>query len=188
MYNSGICDNNKDNITILATRVFDNVRIELNRTVLTVDTSIVQSDITALYASGTGTSESNLVITPHLNMNCADICGELSLESTLTYIYSGARQSAKANLKVPINLRMNIPEDSVWPYNVTVHYSFFSDNLKEEDVNTYSSLTDGVIIIYITALTPINVNSNCPMVYNFAKDRAIQNENAIATSIFYPTI
>ncbi len=187
MTNCGICDN-RNAVNILTTRIFDNVRIDLNRSELTIETNILPSDITALYAGGTGVSENGISVTPHLNENCADISGELSLKSTLTYIYQGNRQMTEAILKVPVNLRMNIPEDSVWPFNVTVHYSFFSDNLKEENTNTFSSLTDGVIIIYITACMPLAVGGTYPILYNTERDRAISNENTIASSAFYPTV
>lgn len=187
MSNSGICDNHNC-LTILATRIFDNVRIDLNRTQLNIDTSIVPSDITVLYASGTGTTEGGVTITPHLNSNCADISGELSLNCTLTYIYEGTRQTSQGYLKVPVKLRMNIPEDSIWPFNLTAHYSFFSDNLNEESTNTYSSLTDGVIILYITTCMPMNINGSYPIYYNAEKDRLITNENTIASSTFYPIV
>lgn len=187
MNNWGICDN-RNTVNILTTRIFDNVRIDLNRSELFLESTIVQSDITPLYASGTGISENNLPLTPHLNENYADLSGDLTLNCTLTYLYQGNRQTAKATLKVPVNLRMAIPEDSVWPFNVTVHYSFFSDNLKEESINTYSSLTDGVIIVYVTSCMPISVSGTYPILYNAEKDRIITSENTIVSSSFYPMV
>lgn len=187
MNNCGICDN-RNTVNILTTRIFDNVRIELNRSQLLLETNLVQSDITPLYAGGTGVSENGIPITPHLNENYADLTGNLNLKCTFTYLYQGNRQSAQATLKVPVNLRMSIPEDSVWPFNVTVHYSFFSDNLKEESVNTYSSLTDGVIIVYVTSCMPLSVSGTYPILYNSEKDRIITSENTIASSAFYPTV
>ncbi len=187
MLNSGIYDND-NSIVILATRIFDNVRIDLNRTQLNLETNILPSDITMLYAGGTGTQQDGIQITPHLNSNCADIRGELSLNSTVTYIYQGNRQTAQGFLKVPINLRMKIPEDSVLPFNVTAHYSFFSDNISEENTNTFSTLTDGVVIIYITSCMPVTVRGSSNILYNFEKDRTIGNENTIASSPFYPIV
>ncbi len=187
MFNSGIYDND-NSITLLATRIFDNVRIDLNRSPLTIETNILPSNITVLYAGGTGTQNDGLSVTPHLNSNYADISGTLSLNCTVTYIYEGTRQTAQGYLKLPINLRMKIPEDSVWPFNVTAHFSFFSDNVSETDTNTFSTLTDGVVIIYITACTPVTVKGSSSILYNFEKDRIIASENTIASSPFYPIV
>ena len=166
MFNSGIYDND-NSITILATRIFDNVRIDLNRTQLNLETNILPSDITVLYASGTGTQQDGITVVPHLNSNCADISGELSLSCTVTYVYEGTRQTAQGFLKVPVSLKMAIPEDSVWPFNVTTHFSFFSDNVSEVDTNTFLTLTDGVIIIYITTCMPVTVKGSTNILYNF---------------------
>lgn len=184
---SGISDH-RNSISILTTRIFDNIRFDLDRSPLIIDTDIVPSAITALYVGGTGTvvPDSGVTVTPHINDNYADVSGTISLPATVTYIYEGTRQTSSARLSVPINARMNIPEDSVWPFDITVHYSFFADNLKEEATNTYSSLVDGVVIVYITACVPVSLNNYSSIQYNDINQRTIINENNFTSSSFYP--
>ncbi len=184
---SGISDI-RNSISILTTRIFDNIRFDLDRSSFIIDTNIIPSAITALYVGGTGTviPDSGVTVTPHINDNYADVSGTISLPATVTYIYEGTRQTASAKLLVPINARMNIPKDSVWPFDITVHYSFFADNLCEEEINTYSALVDGVIIVYITACVPVSLNNFSSIQYNDANQRAIINDNNFTSSSFYP--
>ncbi len=177
-------------INILATRIFDNVRMGLDRQSLNLETSGLQSGITALYASGTGVfvPDSNISVVPNINDAYASVNGTLYLPGTLTYIYQGAKTTASANLSVPINVFMSLPEDSLWPFDITVHYSYFADNLEETGANTYSALVDGVIIVYITSCMPVSLKDSCPIYYNSISQRAVLNQSAFVNTDFYPNI
>ena len=184
---SGICDN--DGVQILTTRIFDNVRIELDRTALSLSTAISSAAVTALYASGTGTlvPDSNISVAPDLNCRMQDITGTLSLQGTVTYISGGARSTAPATLKLPISVRMALPDQAIWPYDITVHYSYFADNLTEAGVNEYNALVDGVVIVYVTSLAPITLKGTQPVVYNPSSERTVTSCNTFTASRFYPT-
>lgn len=185
----GINDCN-NGIQILTTRIFDNVRMDMDRSEYALKTNIVSQGVTALYAGGTGVflPDSNISVIPNINDNFATVSGTLLLPGTLTYILAGSRQSAPVTLYVPINARMSLPDDSVWPFDVTVHYSFFADNLEETQQNTYSALVDGVIIIYITACMPVSLNASCPVQYNSISQRTVINQNSFTTATFYPQV
>ncbi len=177
-------------INILATRIFDNVRMDLDRQSFNVEACSLPTGITALYLSGTGvlTPDSNITVVPNLNDSFATVSGTLYLPGTLTYIYQGAKATARANLLIPINILMTLPEDSIWPFDITVHYSYFADNLEETGTNTFSSLTDGVIITYVTACMPVNLKDNCPIYYNSISERAVLNQSTFLNADFYPNI
>ncbi len=183
----GICDNT-DSVSILTTRIFDNVRRDLDRAELIIEADITPTDITALYAGGTGvfTPDSGVTVTPHINDNYADVSGTLSLKGTVTYISSGTRQTASARLIIPIDLMMSLPADSIWPFDITVHFSYFADNLTEIGSNRFSALVDGVFIIYVTACVPISLKNYSSIQYNPASERATVNNNNFTSSIFYP--
>lgn len=186
MSSCGICDNNC--ISILTTRIFDNVRIVLDRTPLEITASSLPAAITPLYASGTGTlsPDSDVTVTPRTSACYADVVGTISLRGTLTYIFEGTRQTAPITLALPISARMNTPEDSVWPFDITVHYSFFADNLSETDTNRFSCLCDGAVMIYVTACMPLNVSGATLIRHNPIAERVITNDNTFITSAFYP--
>ena len=177
----------QNGVNILATRIFDNVRMDLDRQSLNIESSALPTGITALYLSGTGvlTPDSNISVAPNLNDAYATVSGTLYLPGTLTYIYQGAKATAQANLLVPINLLMTLPDNSIWPFDITVHYSYFADNL-EETGTAFSSLADGVIITYVTACMPLSLKDNCPVYYNSVSERTVINQSAFLNSSFYP--
>ena len=177
-------------INILATRIFDNVRMGLDRQSLNIETSVSQSGITALYVSGTGVlvPDSNISVVPNINDNYASVTGTLHLPGTLTYIYQGAKSTVSANLLVPVNVYMHLPEDSLWPFDITVHYSYFADNLEEINETTYSSLVDGVIILYVTSCMPVSLKDSCPIYYNSVSQRTVSNQSAFINTNFYPNL
>ncbi len=175
-------------INILATRIFDNVRMDYDRQSFNIEASALPTGITALYLTGTGvlTPDSNITVVPNLNDSYATVSGTLYLPGTLTYIYQGAKATQQANLSVPINLLMALPEDSIWPFDITVHYSYFADNLEETGSNTFSSLVDGVIITYVTACMPVSLKDNCSIYYNSVSQRTVLNQSSFLNTNFYP--
>ncbi len=186
--NFGGISDNSNSVSILTTRIFDNVRRDLDRAELTLETDITPSDVTALYAGGTGvfTPDSGVTVTPHINDKFADVSGTLSLKGTVTYISEGTRQTACARLIIPIDLQMALPEDSIWPFDITVHFSYFADNLTETDSNRFTALVDGVVIIYVTACVPLSLSGYSSLRYNSATERATVNNNNFTSAAFYP--
>jgi hypothetical protein len=185
MNNCGISDNN--GISILTTRIFDNVRIELDRRSLILKTGISPNSVCAMYANGTGTlvPDSNITVSPNLNGRFQDINGTLCLNGCLTYIFEGARSTAPCNLLLPVSLRMSLPDEAIWPYDITVHYSYFADNLTETE-NGYNAICDGVAIVYITSLMPVTLRDGSSFFYNTECERTIVNDNTFTSSRFYP--
>jgi len=186
-FSQGIADCN-NGIQILTTRIFDNVRIDLDRDEFLVETNITQTGVTPLFSSGTGVvvPDSNISVIPNINDSFATVTGTLYLPGTISYIFSGSRSTAPSKLAVPINIRMTLPDDSVWPFDITVHYSYFADNLSENGQNTYIGLVDGVIITYITACMPVSLNDACTLKYNSISERTVINQNNFTTTNFYP--
>ena len=162
--------------------------MDLDRQSFNIESCTLPAGITALYLSGTGvlTPDSNISVVPNLNDAYATVSGTLYLPGTLTYIYQGAKATQQANLLVPISILMTLPEDSIWPFDITVHYSYFADNLEETGANTFSSLTDGVIITYVTACMPVSLKDNCPVYYNSISQRTVLNQSAFLNNDFYP--
>lgn len=185
----GITDN-RVTVPILATRIFDNVRQDFDRSPLTFSAALPydQSLITPLYAGGTGvvSSMSSISLTPRYNDGFVDVCGDLMLPGTLTYVYQSSSRTAAGNLSVPFCARMKLPEDSIWPFDFTVHYSYFSDNFESVSSGVFSCLTDGVIICYITACMPVSLLYAGPIEYNSITARSVQTQNSFAVSPFYP--
>lgn len=186
-FSQGINDCNRG-IQILTTRIFDNVRMDLDRRALNLQTNITAQGVTALYASGTGViiPDSSISVIPNINDSFATVTGTLFLPGTVTYIFEGTKSSTCATLELPINMRMILPDDSVWPFDVTVHYSYFADNLEETTDNNYTALVDGVIIVYVTACMPVTLNDSCPIQYNSISQRTVLNQNNFTASTFYP--
>lgn len=186
----GITDN-RVTVPILATRIFDNVRRDLDRSQFNFLTSFPfdQTLITPLYAGGTGVVSgiSSVTLTPRYNDGFVDVCGDLMLPGTLTYVYQGSSHTAAGNISVPFSARMKLPEDSVWPFEFTVHYSYFADNFESVSSGVLSCLTDGVIICYITACMPVSLLYAGPIEYNSITVRSVQSENTFAVSPFYPS-
>lgn len=183
----GICDNSSV-ITILTTRIFDNVRLDLDRNQLNFSSSVSAENITPLYFSGTGkyVQQSGLTVTPNYNNFTADICGNLLLPGTFTYLEGGTRKTADANLIIPICVRMNIPSDSIWPFNITINYSYYADNISSVESGVYSAITDGVIIIYVTSDVPVCVPYSGVITYNSLSSRTVQIQNNFSGIDFYP--
>ncbi len=186
-FSQGINDCN-DGIQILTTRIFDNVRMDLDRSALRLQTCINDQGVTALYVSGTGVlvPDSNISVIPNINDSFATVTGTLYLPGTVTYIFEGTRNTAKANLELPLNVRMVLPDDSVWPFDITVHFSYFADNLEEISLNNYTALVDGVVIVYITSCMPVTLSDSCPIQYNSISQRTVLNQNTFTASAFYP--
>ncbi|MBR2861050.1 MAG: hypothetical protein IKB86_04355 [Clostridia bacterium] len=188
VFSNGINDS-QPTVSILATKIFDNVKADLDRSEAII-TSFVENpeEITPLYALGTASmvAGQTVTVTPDPITRIAALQGYLELPGTLTYLFSGARQIAPCNLLFNVNLQMQLPEDSVWPFDITVHYSYFADNISFAENNRFSSLVDGTVIIYVTACAPVTIPSLCPIQYNSASERQTQNENAFLLSNFYP--
>mgnify|MGYP001079986977 CR=1 FL=1 len=185
----GICDN-RSNTCILANRIFDNVRMDLDRDPFIINTQISQAPetVTPLYAGGTGTIvPSSLTVTPHFNDSYADICGNLELPGSVTYLFEGTRYTASCTLIVPLCLQMKIPGDSVWPFEVTVHFSYFADSLTYQNDNSYSAAVDGVVIVYITACMPVCLSSAGQISFNTVAQRSVPTQNAFIGTAFYPS-
>lgn len=187
----GICDN-RSNTCILATRIFDNVRMDLDRDLFAVTTEISQApeQVTPLYAGGTGTAsgQSSLTVTPHFNDAYADICGNLELPGTVTYLFEGTRYTAPSTLILPFCLQMQIPTDSIWPFEVTIHYSYFADTFTYQNQNSYTASVDGVIIVYITASMPVCISPAGQIAYNTVSQRAMPSQNSFIGTDFYPSV
>lgn len=188
---SGICDN-RTGTCILANRIFDNVRMDLDRDTFTVLTEISQppEQVTLLYAGGTGTAsgQTSLTVTPHFGDAYADICGNLELPGTVTYLFAGSRYTAACSLIIPFCLQMQIPADSIWPFDVTIHYSYFADTFAYQSENTYTASVDGVIIVYITACMPVCLTNAGQLVYNTVAQRAVPSQNSFTATAFYPSV
>lgn len=185
----GIDDGNTG-VAVLATRIFDNVRFSLDRTPLNLETQLPSGAFTPLFAGGTGASASQprLTVTPHFEGHTADITGDLLLPGTLTYVAEGARQQTPCALVMPISVNMNTPADALWPYDITVHASFFADRLTPNPDGTVACLADGVVILYITACVPLSLPDAGMIRYEDAEAKGIREPNAYAGSLFYPTI
>ncbi len=175
-------------VSFLAPCIFDNVRMDLDRFRTSLTAQPAQTDIMPLYAGGIGKviAQNTLRITPQFNSDFYEISGTLELPATLTYIYQGNNKTAPATLYLPINLQMNVPEATVWPYDITVHYSFFADNITAIDTGGYSALVDGAIILYVTAEMPITVKSAGQLEFNTVVSREIVNQSEYLVSAFYP--
>ncbi len=186
---SGICDNTMGT-TILATKVFDNVRRDLDRVECKIITAELAGAITPLYASGMSSAimQNTLTVTPRCATGCADVCGNLMLPGVLTYIDNGTRQTVPCNLEIPFCANMKMPEDSIWPFDITVHFSYFADNITQLDSTSFSCLVDGVTIVYVTACTPITIPNTQPIMYNSISQRAVQNQNTFLETAFYPNL
>lgn len=186
----GINDN-RVTVPILATRIFDNVREDFDRSRFNFFAALPydQSLITPLYAGGTGVVSgiTSVSVTPRYIDGFVDVCGDLMLPGTLTYVYQGASHTAAGNLSVPFCARMKLPEDSIWPFDFTVHYSYFSDNFESTSSGIFTCLTDGVVICYITACMPVSLLYAGPIEYNSAAVRSVQTQNSFAVSPFYPS-
>lgn len=188
MNSCGITDN-KQTVCILADRVFDNVRRDLDRDSLSFEVTLPypSSEITPLYAGGTGTASGNdLNITPRYSENFAHICGNLRLAGTLTYVYSGSSYTEKGNIILPFCAKMHLPEESVWPFEITVHYSYFADGFSDFADNSYSCIADGITVCYITSRMPVTVPYSGTVEYNSITVRTPQNDNPYISSLFYP--
>lgn len=188
MNSCGITDN-KQTVCILANRVFDNVRCDLDRDSLTFEVTLpyTSSEITPLYAGGTGTaSGSDLNITPHYSENFAHISGNLHLSGKLTYVYSGSSYTAEGNLTLPFCAKMRLPEESVWPFEIAVHYSYFADGFSDYADSVYSCIADGIAVCYVTSCMPVTVPYSGTVEYNSISVRTPQNENPYISSLFYP--
>ena len=185
----GITDN-RITVPILATRIFDNVREDFDRSHFNFTTSFPYdlSLITPLYAGGTGVvpAISSVSLTPRYGDGFIDVSGDIMLPGTLTYVYQGSSHIAAGNLSVPFIARMKLPQDSVWPFDFTVHYSFFADNFEKTPSGSLSCLTDGVMICYITACMPVSLLYAGPIEYNPASVRSVQTQNSFSVSPFYP--
>ena len=131
-------------------------------------------------------ANSNISVIPNINDSFATVTGTLYLPGTVTYIFEGTRNTAKANLELPLNVRMVLPDDSVWPFDITVHFSYFADNLEEISLNNYTALVDGVVIVYITSCMPVTLSDSCPIQYNSISQRTVLNQNTFTASAFYP--
>lgn len=179
--------NDENGMAILAERIFDNVRIELDResTSLLLSNSLINA--TPLYASGTGTlleAQSTLSITPHA---CStDLCGDLNLQGNLVYIVSGVRYIIPCTLTFPVCLNMKTPSASMWPTNLTVDYSFFIDELTFTSENTLIGIADAAVIAYITAKMPVCVSSSGSLFFNAASTRTVQRQSDFFSCDFYP--
>ena len=182
---TGINDNNST-VSFLATRIFDNVRFDLDREQLLLSASIPE-DATPLYATGTGSSVQLLNASPRCNDNFSNISGNLLLPCVLTYISGGASNTVPCTVSVPFSARMKLPQDSVWPYDITLNYSCFCDNIVRESENTFSCLADGVTITYITASVPVCVPASGQLQYNSISEREVDLQNGFVSASFYPS-
>lgn len=181
----GINDGN--GIAILAERIFDNVRIEINRESASIMLSNALTNATPLYARGTGTileAQNTLSVTPH---DCStDLCGNLNLQGNLVYIVSGVRYILPCTLTFPVCLNMKTPSASMWPTNLTVDYSFFIDELTFTSENTLNGIADAAVIAYITSKMPICVSSSGSLLFNAASTRTVQPQSDFFSCDFYP--
>lgn len=172
-------------VSLLATRIFDNVRLDLNRTPVSLSADL-PDDAAPLYAGGTGVlSPAGLTVTPHFDVHRADVSGTLSLPGTLSFVTSGAAQQTSAALLLPFAAVMELPEDAVWPFDVSVHYSYFVDRLRREE-DALAGLADGVCITYVTALVPLRVAYLGPVSFHAASSRSIDPVNTFVVNPFYP--
>lgn len=181
----GIYDNN--GIAILAERIFDNVRLELNRETANILLFEAIENATPLYASGMGTlkeAQSTLTVTPHTNS--VDVCGEIRLEGNLIYLSSGVRFVSPCALLLPICLQMNPPSQSMWPTNLTVDYSFFIDSLNFTSTTSLTGTADAAAIAYITSKMPVCVASGGSIMFNAPSTRQVQNNSEFFSCDFYP--
>lgn len=185
---SGITDN-RQTVCILANRVFDNVRSDLDRDSVTFNVTLPHSfsEITPLYAGGTGVAKGNaLAVTPNFSDGFAHICGNLYLAGNLTYLYNGSSYTSVGNLILPFCAKMLLPEKSVWPFDITVHYSYFADGFSDFTDSTYSCIADGITVCYVTSCMPVTVPYTGTVEYNSITLRTPQTENAYVSSTFYP--
>ena len=191
---SSVCpcgiDDGAVGVAVLATRIFDNVRFSLDRTPMILETVLPADAVTPLFAGGTGAAASHtrLTVTPHFEGHTADLTGDLLLSGTLTYLAAGSRRQTACTLVMPISVNMVTPADALWPYDITVHYSFFADRLTVAPDGTVTCLADGVVILYITACVPLSLPDAGPIRYENAQDKAIPVPNPYAGTVFYPAV
>ncbi len=185
----GINDSKNNTVQIMATRIFDNVRIDLDREPLILSAILPydKNNVTPLYASGTGTfsGATTLSVSPRYGECNVDIIGNFDLKGNLTYIYSGSSYVSPCSICVPYSARMVLPEDALWPYEIMVHFSFFADNIKLIDEN-FNCVVDGTVICYITSQMPVSVLYSGPIEYNSLSSRQTQPQNTFMYSAFYP--
>ena len=177
-------------VALLATRIFDSVRFSLDRTPLILEAALPAREPTPLFAGGTGTnvSRARLTVTPHLEGHTADLTGDLLLSGTLTYLSQGSRFQAPCSLVLPLSLNVATPADVLWPYDVTVHYSFFADRLTANPDGTLSGLTDGVVILYVTACVPLSLPEVGTIRFKNSENQEVSAPGNYASSVFYPVI
>lgn len=181
----GIFDNN--GIAILAQRIFDNVRIELNRENANLILLNEVENATPLYASGMGTlaeAQKTLEVTPHASS--VDVCGELKLEGNLVYLSSGTRFILPCALLLPVCMQMKTPSASMWPTNLTVDYSFFIDELNFLSTTSLIGTADAAAIAYVTSKMPVCVSSSGSIMFNAPSTRQIQRNSEFFSCDFYP--
>ncbi len=183
----GINDN-ISTVSFLAPRIFDNVRMDLDRRRLAMTVQTALPDITPLYAGSTGkiSAGSTLSIIPQFNADFSAVSGTLELPAVLTYVYQGNNGTAPATLYVPVSMQMNTPQSTAWPFDLTVHYSFFADNIASGENGSYSTLADGIIMVYVTSEMPITVKSAGQLNTNSIVSREVINQSEYLTSAFYP--
>jgi len=158
---NGIVDTNlfSNNICILADRVFDGVRMDLDQavTILTLDTTDGSTDPITFESAHSTTSQcklDNLRTAPFDAVYSIVQCDIIAF-GTCTFLQNDIRKTANCSLIIPYSALMKLPEDSILPFDINPQCAFTADTGTQVEGNKFTVLADGVVIVLITGQLPI---------------------------------
>ena len=159
---NGITDNSlyTNTICILADRVFDGIRADLDQTneVLLLDVTNTEDPITVESARSAGSEcqVCNVSITPFDDTYSVVIC-DIIAPGTCTYLQNGTPSTANCQLVIPFSALMQLPDESILPYVLSAQCNFVSDEVTQTDGNRFNALVDGMVLTLVTGQIPVYV-------------------------------
>lgn len=189
---NGISDNNmfSNNICILADRVFDGVRADLDNSeeLLLVDLPEGDAeDITVLSAQSSQSlcSICNLEIQP-FDATYSVVSCDILAPGTCTYVTPTGSGTTSCRLVIPYSALMQLPEDSILPYELTARCTFVSEDITQTNGEEFSAVTDGMVLTMATGLLPVYI----PIISQFGPasitQRQFEEPNCLFSNPVFP--